>query len=144
MRRVRTKEELLFHALSRCDIGDCWEWGGALDKNGYGVVNRKMYGEFYIHRFVWVSLVGPIPDELVLDHRCRNIRCCNPDHLEPVKHRTNILRGVWGSDKCKRGHTDWYTHSNGRRVCNECRRNRDRTKNNRTTLRGPYKRRNSD
>ena len=29
-------------------------------------------------------LVGPIEDDLQIDHLCRNHACCNPDHLEPV------------------------------------------------------------
>lgn len=27
-----------------------------------------------------------------LDHLCRRPACCNPDHLEPVTHRTNMRR----------------------------------------------------
>lgn len=39
-------------------------------------------------------LVGPIPEGLTIDHLCRNTMCVNPDHLEPVTHRENLMRGV--------------------------------------------------
>ena len=36
---------------------------------------------------------GSIGDGLVIDHLCRNPRCVNPDHLEPVTTAVNTLRG---------------------------------------------------
>ena len=36
--------------------------------------------------------VGPIPDGREIDHLCRNHRCVNPDHLEPVTHLENMRR----------------------------------------------------
>jgi len=38
-------------------------------------------------------LVGPVPGGRQLDHLCRNKMCINPDHLEPVTPRENVLRG---------------------------------------------------
>jgi hypothetical protein len=57
------------------------------------------------HRVAYEMLVGTIPKGLDLDHICHNgsgcgggescphRRCVNPDHLEPVTHRENMLRG---------------------------------------------------
>jgi hypothetical protein len=45
------------------------------------------------HRFAYLEFVGPIPDGLVLDHLCRNKKCVNPDHLEPVTNAENLRRG---------------------------------------------------
>jgi hypothetical protein len=43
-------------------------------------------------------LVDDYDPALDLDHSwdrgCRSKACCNPDHLEPVTHRENCLRGV--------------------------------------------------
>ena len=65
---------------------------GRLNRNGYGRVcfNGR---EPVVHRLVYELLVGMIPTEYVLDHLCRNRRCCNPEHLEPVTMRENTIRG---------------------------------------------------
>jgi hypothetical protein len=36
----------------------------------------------YVHRVSWLGFVGPIPDDLTVNHRCEVKRCVNPDHLE--------------------------------------------------------------
>jgi hypothetical protein len=76
----------------RPDLGPCWIWTGA-QAAGYGViwVDRRNVGT---HRVSYELLVGPIPEDLVLDHLCRNALCCNPAHLEPVADGVNILRGI--------------------------------------------------
>lgn len=70
----------------------CWEWPGARIKGGYG---QTWNGKRVIpaHRFAYESVNGLIEEGKVLDHRCRNRACVRPDHLEPVTHKTNILRG---------------------------------------------------
>src|SRR4029079_60680 len=74
------------------DIGDCWLWTRSLSRAGYGRLHRD--GRWWIaHRYVYAGLVGPIPEGKELDHLCRTPRCVNPDHLEPVTHRENMLRG---------------------------------------------------
>jgi hypothetical protein len=103
--------------------GDCWEWTGSLNK-GYGQWSARM-----AHRLVWEVLVGPIPDGLTLDHLCRNSRCVNPDHLEPVTQAENNRRGYgWPAANarkthCPEGHP--YSGRNlilfrGSRYCREC------------------------
>ena len=78
--------------LAPCPITGCWFWMGWESGNGYGKVwfegSAKM-----AHRVVYELLVGPIPADLVVDHRCRNRSCCNPTHLEPVTVRENTRRG---------------------------------------------------
>lgn len=113
----------------------CWEWVAALR----GV---KGYGSFTLngrstqaHRASYTLLVGPIPDGAVLDHLCRNRKCVNPEHLEPVTDRENILRGdgvaAHNAQKtsCKNGHAftpeNTLTHKSGR-GCRQCGRDRSR------------------
>ena len=78
--------------LGRSQDTNCWVWYGELNRNGYGrvwVQGKRLMA----HRVVYESTRGPIPDGMVLDHLCRNRRCCNPDHLEPVTVKENTLRG---------------------------------------------------
>lgn len=61
----------------------CWEWNGATNSYGYGVVGvgRRSEGTAKVHRYVWEHFNGQIPDGLHVLHRCDNPPCCNPDHL---------------------------------------------------------------
>lgn len=93
---------------SKVDVGDCWEWTGALTR-GYGHFMFK--GKLvYAHRHAWALLVGDLSPDDDIDHLCKNPKCVNPDHLQPVPHRVNILRGESPAAKqarkqyCKRGH----------------------------------------
>lgn len=71
----------------------CWLWQGSMNKTtGYGN-GFKIADEHLAHRVSYALVKGPIPTGLQLDHLCRNRRCINPNHLEPVTRRTNIRRG---------------------------------------------------
>lgn len=87
----------------------CWLWIGAIKNNGYG---NFAYGNKFLlaHRFAYMALVGDIPNGYEIDHLCR-VRCCiNPDHLEAVTTRVNVLRSGSLSAKnarkthCPNGH----------------------------------------
>lgn len=72
--------------------GGCWTWLGAIDRDGYGRVGKD--GRcLRVHRVAYESLIGAIPEGLVIDHLCRNRACANPLHLEPVTVRENFMRG---------------------------------------------------
>lgn len=69
----------------------CWLWDASLRPDGYGQFSYKRRPRL-AHRFSYEIYVGPIPPDLELDHKCRVRSCVNPDHLEPVTHRENIIR----------------------------------------------------
>lgn len=73
-------------------ITPCWCWLGRLNRNGYAR-GRWEGREPVMHRVTYELLIGPIPAGLILDHLCKVRRCINPEHLEPVTHRVNTLRG---------------------------------------------------
>lgn len=74
----------------------CWLWGAATYRNDYGAFSRSVDGKWraqLAHRAAYLALVGPVEDGVELDHLCRVRWCVLPDHLEPVSHRENTLRG---------------------------------------------------
>lgn len=70
----------------------CWEWQGATQRNGYGVLRRKGKN-FRAHRYYYQLERGPVPAGMDLDHLCRNRACCNPAHMEVVTRAENLRRG---------------------------------------------------
>lgn len=118
----------------------CVAWTGAKDFKGYGKVRVDGRGRM-AHRVALVAANGrDIPPGLTVDHLCRNRACVNPDHLEIVTHRTNVLRSdSWqarnlAKTECPQGHA--LTVGNlvesearkGHRVCRTCARARSTQK----------------
>ncbi len=116
--------------------GPCRIFRGNISKGrdgGYGAVgfNGKVVK---VHRYVYERDVGPIPEGMKIDHRCRVRACCNADHLRYVTNQVNCTENVvdhpWqvmaARTHCKNGHeftpenTVPLKTSNGRgcRACN--------------------------
>lgn len=66
--------------MGRGELGECKEWTGAKAHNGYGLVKRKGI-TWRVHRLEWIMNKGPIPDGLLVLHKCDNPACYNLDHL---------------------------------------------------------------
>jgi hypothetical protein len=107
----------------------CWAWTGPKMKSGYGTIG--IYGKKYLaHRFSYELDGNVIPDGFDVDHLCRNRSCVNPDHLEAVSHRENLLRGETTTARnaakthCPQGHLfagENLYQRNGIRMCRQCR-----------------------
>lgn len=85
----------------------CWLWKGSL-WGGYGRIWKT--GErssTQVHRISWELVNGPIPEGILVLHKCDNGRCVRPSHLflgshqdntddmmRKGRHRTNSIRGV--------------------------------------------------
>jgi hypothetical protein len=106
--------------------GGCWLWRGWVDENGYGGFR---HGETnWAHRASYLLFVGPIADELVVDHLCYVELCVNPDHLEAVTQEENKRRSTGGWSECQKLHPDTPTRVGQKRTrahCKECHRVRE-------------------
>lgn len=132
--KQRTKSDPLGRLLKRVavDGNGCWVWRGWRDLDGYGRISRgrKSEGSVSTHRFAYELLKGPIPQGMQIDHLCRNRGCCNPDHLEVVTCRVNLLRGDTfqaanvAKTHCPRNHEytpeNTYITTRGGRSCRAC------------------------
>lgn len=111
----------------------CIIWPGYIDSHGYGRIQVGSKSK-RAHRVEWERLHGPIPSGLQIDHLCRVRSCVNPNHLEPVTARVNILRGVGPTainahkTHCINGHplsgNNLNMDTKGGRECKICRRKR--------------------
>lgn len=77
----------------------CWEWTGALNDGGYGVmsIGSRGAGTDRTHRVSFRLFKGKIPRRLVVRHTCDNRKCFRPDHLVLGTHKQN------SDDKWERG-----------------------------------------
>lgn len=88
---MRNLEELFWPKVNKTD--SCWLWTAFVHPLGYGKINFN--GKtLTAHRVAYELCKGEIPKGLQLDHLCRVRHCVNPDHLEPVTHKVNCLRGI--------------------------------------------------
>lgn len=111
-------------------LDGCWEWQGMINQDGYGLISVK--GKRVLaHRWAYEAFIGPIGDDLTIDHLCRNRRCVMPDHLEPVTRRINTLRGETVTAQnarkthCQNGHeftpeNTYIIPGTGSRLCRTC------------------------
>ena len=135
--RYKNLTEKVMSRIDKNDPNGCWIWIGYINEGGYGRVTA--WGKPRLaHRLVYQIEIGTIPEGLVLDHLCRNRKCVNPKHLEPVTSGENTRRGNHKNcgirkreqTHCIRGHEfnkeNTYLRPDGRRLCRSCARMYDK------------------
>lgn len=74
--------------------GDCWEWRGSIDKDGYGRYNIYRPGKgtknFAAHRVSWHLTKGVIPRHKLICHTCDHRLCVRPTHFFLGSHADNL------------------------------------------------------
>lgn len=69
-------------------IRGCWIYDGGVGSNGYPTVNVNRVTRT-VHKFIYTSMVGNVPEGMYLDHICRERKCFNPEHLRVVTTKQN-------------------------------------------------------
>lgn len=82
------------------DETSCWEWKSSRNHRGYGV-GKLNHKRMNAHRLGWLLMNGPIPDGLLVRHKCDNPPCVRIDHLELGTPADNVA--------------DMYTRGRGRK-----------------------------
>lgn len=114
-------------------VSGCWLWTASLSRTGYGQISEgpPTYRTLKSHRVAYEHFVGLIPFDLVVDHMCNQPRCVNPEHLQLLTRRQNIMRSnhplivaQW-LNQCPRGHDlsdpdNVYLRPKGGRMCQVC------------------------
>jgi len=94
------------HRVRMAGEGECWEYTGTRNKNGYGVFDWRGPDDARVrphlaHRMMWLIVCGSIPVGQEVCHACDNPICCNPNHLWLGTQRENI------HDMIKKGRGHW-------------------------------------
>ena len=103
-RKVPIEIGLKRRFLAECDHPEdkstdrCWLWKGKMTGD-YGAMSIAG-STFQAHRVSYALYRGQPRTDMVVDHRCRNKACVNPDHLEQVTVAENARRYL-GAAKTK-------------------------------------------
>ena len=76
----------------------CWLWDRYCKPDGYG--HMRSHGKKILaHRASYIAYHGPIPDGMIVRHKCDTPQCVNPEHLVVGTAQDN------SNDRAARGRT---------------------------------------
>ena len=76
-KELRQRRARLLSMIRPSGDEECWVWAHSLTPDGYGRIAWNGWSQL-AHRVAYELFVGPIPEDLQIDHRCRNRACVNP------------------------------------------------------------------
>src|SRR5262249_34223076 len=93
---IQPIEEILGSKIATPTTPDgCALWQGVKHRTGYGIVvvgsSRKKYRA---HRLMWEFIHGPIPEGMVVRHKCNTPSCVRADHLEIGTQWDNVQDSI--------------------------------------------------
>lgn len=71
-------------------LGPCWVWQGSVTEKGYGRFCVASGRTVLAHRISFEHFVNPLKRGFVIDHKCNNKGCVNPEHLEQISNVENL------------------------------------------------------
>lgn len=87
----------------------CWIWQGDKTYRGYGRMSVKNRSRS-VHRLAYEAWVAPIPEGMLIRHKCDTPLCINPEHLTPGTHKDNMRdKYERGRDNTPRGENHYET-----------------------------------
>lgn len=103
--RYTASPELLYRLVNIDENAGCHLWGGKPNHKGYGVICIN-YKKHLVHRLSYEMQVGPIPDGMVVCHKCDTPSCVNPEHLF-VGTRTDNHADMVAKKRHQMGSSQW-------------------------------------
>jgi hypothetical protein len=127
---MRSEEERFLSKVEFIPFHECWEWNAGVNPDGYGVFRSKKYQVAHRFAFEYWNKTQISPG-LVIDHKCKNKTCVNPDHLRQVTLAINTTENSLSPSAlnkikthCLRGHpfneSNTDLQANNQRRCRKC------------------------
>lgn len=81
----------------------CWLWTGPWGRRDYGIIKANSTYAATAHRAFYAHHISPIPDGLLVCHRCDTPACVNPAHMFLGTDQDN------SDDKIRKGRDNRYS-----------------------------------